>query len=161
MQHGGRAGLREHLPPSPPPSASPASCVWPPLRARAREVAGGCARSCSFCSLTPVAAPTHCTPASPSSHRSCSLALSFSLPPSSCLSVSLALLSGFYPLRSLVVWFLSTGASRGPAGSKVLPCSPRLPLAQPPDGRARICLLCCCCRMDPRPSAAAASAAAA
>lgn len=38
--------------------------------ARAREVAGGCALSCS---LTPAAAPTHCTPAPPPTDRGCSL----------------------------------------------------------------------------------------
>lgn len=62
-----------------PSRASPRVC--PPMLARAREVAGGCARSCSPCSLTPVAAPTHCTPAP--SHRGFS-------PPLCPLSVSVS-----------------------------------------------------------------------
>lgn len=103
-------------PPSLPPSCA-APRVCPPLRARAREVAGGCARSCSLCSLTPVAAPTHCTPA-PLRHTESALSLSPSLSPLS-VSVSRPPLR-VSPPRSLV-WFLSTGASRGPAGSKVLP----------------------------------------
>lgn len=110
------AGLLPPLSPPLPPPCRAAPRVCPPVRARAREVAGGCARSCSLCSLTPVAAPTHCTPAPPPSHRVRSLSL-----PLSPLSVSVSRPPlRVSPPRSLV-WFLSTGASRGPAGSKVLP----------------------------------------
>lgn len=123
--------------------------VCPPLLARTREVAGGCARSCSPCSLTPVAAPTHCTPAP--SRRGCS-------PPLSPLSVSVSRSPlRLAPPRS-VVWFISTEASRGPAGSKVLPYPRRLP--QPPDGRGPTCPLPCSCRMDPRSSSSSSSSSA-
>ncbi|KAI9535841.1 hypothetical protein NQZ68_039873 [Dissostichus eleginoides] len=94
MQHRVRAGVRERSLPPPlhprPPRSRASPRVCPPVRARAREVAGGCARSCSLCSLTPVAAPTHCTP--PPSHFSLSAVCQ-------CLSSSLpfALLSGFFP----------------------------------------------------------------
>lgn len=120
----------------------------PAVLARAREVAGGCARSCSPCSLTPVAAPTHCTPAP--SRRGCS-------PPLCPLSVSVSRSPPrLSPPRS-VVWFISTEASRGPAGSKVLPYPRRLP--QPPDGRVPTCPLPCSCRMDPRSSSSTSAAA--
>lgn len=93
----------------------------PPVKARVWPcVCGGgcCARSCS---LTPVAAQTHCTPAPP--------------PTLLALSLSLALLSGSLPLALLPVWVLSTGASRGPNGSKVpAPARPpSLPQQSPPD----------------------------
>lgn len=69
----------------------------PPVGARAREVAGGCARSCSLCSLTPVAAPTHCTPSEGGCSYSLSLlSVSVSRPPLRLSLSSLSCLVSFH-----------------------------------------------------------------
>lgn len=136
-------------PPSLPPSCA-APRVCPPLRARAREVAGGCARSCSLCSLTPVAAPTHCTPA-PLRHTESALSLPLSLPVvCQCLSPSS---SGLSPsLSCLVSFHRSQPRSRRVEGSALTaqtaatPGRPLTNLPAPlllPHGPAS---LRCCCR---------------
>ncbi|MEQ2314973.1 hypothetical protein AMECASPLE_017409 [Ameca splendens] len=118
-------------------------------RVYARTAVGGVvwgARSFS-CSLTPVAAPAHCTPAPPPTHRGCWLALSLSLPPVVCHC-----LSPYSPARyhSLSSWFgfFPQEPSEVPPGRRFLP-QPAQPAATPPHGRRGVTphgpeSLCCC-----------------
>ncbi|KAF1393185.1 hypothetical protein PFLUV_G00035860 [Perca fluviatilis] len=166
MQHGGSAGLRER----PPPSSSPPHSSFPSLSRLAARVpagegartggGGGCARSCSLCSLTPVAAPTHCTPAPPPSDRGCSLSpvVCQCLSPSIPTLLPFALLSGFFPREPAEVppgrrFCPIHSDCRNPwTAARNLPALLLLPHG--PASLRRSCCCCCCRRVegDPDPT---------
>lgn len=155
MQHGGSAGLRERPPPSsspppppfPPSRASPRVC--PPVRARAREVAGvvlAPALSALWpqwqLRLTALRLSLRQTKAA----LSLLLSVSVSRPPIRLYSPSLSCLGSFHGSQP------RSRRVEGSALSSQTAATPARPLGTYP--------LSCCCRMDPRPSAAPAAAAA-
>lgn len=114
--------------------------MCPPPWARARG-----AVLCSLCSLTPVAAPTHCTPAPPVSDRGCSLSLPLSVPVSVSVSRPLRLarslcLSGFHrsqPRSPRVEGSALPAQTATPDGRENLPPPAWTRVSQPRRGRPR------------------------